>query len=377
MRGHIRSGGKPGVWRVVVDLPRAEDGRRRQKWITIRGTKAEAEAALSRLLVELHDHGWQEPAALTMGALLDEWLAGASTRLRPSTVAQYTWAVRHLQPLVGDIPLQRFGPREAERALTEASAMPRADGRPGGLSSRSLALLHAVLFSALRRAEQMELIRSNPMRLVRAPRGSASESEEIPALTAEEARALLRVARGTRYWAAVVLAITAGLRSGEIRGLRWQDIDWRRGVLHVLRSEAGPTKTRASRRAVTVSQATLRALREYQRWQEAERLRAGPTWQGKGLVVCGPTGLPLSRHTLDHGVKRLMARAGIPPRRFHTLRHTMATLMGERGVPLKVVSSRLGHTDITTTANVYSHVFPSADAASAGALDDLFDGGLT
>jgi integrase len=177
---------------------------------------------------------------------------------------------------------------------------------------------------------------------------------------------LLKAARGDKLEALNVLGITTGLRSGELLGLRWEDLDLQAGTLQVKRTmfngRVEAPKTLKGRRSIKLTQISIRALQEHQKVGE---------W-----VFCTKVGTPVSVHNLhNRSWKPLLKKLGLPPStRFHDLRHTCATLLLTRGVHPKIVSEMLGHGSISITLDVYSHVLPNLQSEAVRAMEGIFKG---
>ena len=211
--------------------------------------------------------------------------------------------------------------------------------------------------------------------LVTPPRAA---HREMQTLSPEQARAFLDAAQGDRFHALYVLALSTGMRQGELLALRWQDVDLDRGTVQVRgslqRTPAGLTltepKTAASRRQVGLTPSAVAALRRHRVAQTEERLRFGSVWQDNGLVFCNEIGEPIdATHVTVRPFRRLLERAGLPQIRFHDLRHTAATLLLGQGVHPKMVSEMLGHTQIAITLDLYSHVTPTMQRQATDAME--------
>jgi integrase len=199
---------------------------------------------------------------------------------------------------------------------------------------------------------------------------------EIRALGREQVRALFEAARGDRLEALYVLAVTAGLRRGELQGLTWEDVDLDAGTLQVRRTPSEPrggyifeAPKSGKGRQIRLTQRATVALKEHHKRQLEERMERGALWQDHGLVFPSGVGTPLLGGNLNRAFKALLQRTGLPEIRFHDLRHTCATLLLRQGVNSMFVQELLGHADISLTLNVYSHVLPDMGDAAAGAMD--------
>jgi integrase len=186
------------------------------------------------------------------------------------------------------------------------------------------------------------------------------------------------VARPSRYYALLVLALTTGLRSGELFGLRWQDVDLDAGMLTVNQTleKPGPNprfgrpKSKASRRTVTLSAQVVETLRRHKGKQNEDRLQLGAEWYDFGLCFTVFDGKPLrSGNIRRDAFHPLIKKAGVPMIRFHDLRHSHATMLLSAGIHPKVVSERLGHSGIGITLDTYSHVMPNLQREAADTLE--------
>lgn len=190
---------------------------------------------------------------------------------------------------------------------------------------------------------------------------------------------------GHKWESLFTLALATGLRRGEILGLKWQDIDFSSGKLQVRRVlsrvptkmedrehvyvEAEP-KTAKSRRNVTIASFALNVLREHRIHQLEAKLKAGPLWQEHDYVFCTLLGNHLGPNHVVEELKKLLKEAGLPDIRFHDVRHSAATLLLSLGVHPKVVQELLGHTQISMTMDIYSHVLPGMQEDAIHRLHD-------
>lgn len=179
------------------------------------------------------------------------------------------------------------------------------------------------------------------------------------------------------------MAVTTGMREGELLGLRWQDIDLENLTLYVRMNaqEAkrgfilAEAKTAYSRRNIKLSKLAVVVLRHHQEQQAEEREALGEAWNA-ALDLAFPNtigGVMIPDNLVKRSFKRLVAQAGFAPEmRFHDLRHTAATILLSRGVNVKVVSEMLGHADIAITLRIYAHVIPNMQQVAADVMDSLF-----
>ncbi len=301
---------------------------------------------------------------------LEAWLESVQPSLRPRTLRRYEEYVRlHAIPELGRLPLSRLTPHHLQRLYA---------GRlDAGLSQTTVAHRHAVLHRARGQATRWGLTARNVADLVTPPR---IVRHDMQALSPEQARAFLAAAREERLEALYAVALTTGMRQGELLALRWRDVDLEGGRLQVVatlqRTRDGFTfaepKTGHSRRQVGLTEAAIVSLREHRSKQAAEQLWLGAAWEDKDLVFANEVGRPIeATNLLRRSFSPLLERAGLPRIRFHDLRHTAATLMLGRGVQPKIVSEMLGHSQIAVTLDLYSHVTPTMQKAATEAMNDL------
>jgi integrase len=337
-------------------------GRKRR---TVYGrTRDEAAGKLADLLaqarrgVPVAEKGW------TVERYLTYWLSEVvEQERRPATVVTYRKIVeRFIVPRIGRVRLDRLSPQDVRRLLNasreEVQRGGRNDGQP--LSPRMVQMIHAVLRNAIEHAVREELVPRNVVKLVRVP---APQYEVGTGLTVAQARRVLGLVERDRLRAVYVLALTVGLRKGELLGLRWGDVDLDGAELHVRQASqrvAGELhftepKTRHSRRTLPLPGMTVDALREHRSRQAADRLSAGPAWVDSGLVFTTARGTPIEPRNLNRHWYGVRDRAGLSGVRLHDLRHTCVTLLLDAGVPPHIVQAIAGHSGIEVTMTIYAH----------------------
>jgi integrase len=372
MKGHIRER-SPGHWAIVIDLPDPETGKRRRKWHSFEGTKREAQVECARLISEIKGGLYVEPAKMTVRQFLTHWLDHMKSQVAPRTHERYCEiALRGLAPLLGDVLLPKLKAIRISAAYSKALTSGRRDGR-GGLSPRTVGHMHRILRQALQQAVDWDILVRNPTDAVQPPK---VEQKEMRALDVGETAALLEAIRPTRMFIPVLLAVTSGMRRGEITALRWRSVDLANGKLEVKTSteqtRAGVReKETKSGKARTVTLATLAVeeLRRHKFKQAQELLRIGVRQTDDAHVTAQIDGQPLKPNSLTHEFVRFIAGTKLPRIRFHDLRHTHATQLLKSNVHPKIVQERLGHEDISTTLNLYSHVLPGMQDDAAKRVD--------
>ena len=312
----------------------------------------------------------RDRGATTVGDYLSAWLDARQT-LRPSTRLAYEIHLRrYLIPHLGHLQLANLSLGDIEAMYTAIAAQDRA------ISPATMHRIHATLVNALGNAVRRGLIASNPAQLVELPRTPYSR---LQVWSASQLAEFLSATAADRLQPLFLLLGLTGLRRGEAIGLRWSDIDLDRGQLHVeqqlstiaRRTQAGPPKSVHGRRTLPISARLHEALDCHAGGQRLERWAAGADWVDTDLVFTTTDGQALNPGRVSRHFDRLVAATSLPPIRLHDLRHTSASLGLASGESLLEVSRRLGHSSITITADIYSHISPATARHSAERLTDL------
>lgn len=355
-----------------------------------RSLYAETRAEVVKKLDEAKRRRAQGIAALTLdektplGTYLDDWLGRIAPTVRPSTHRRYRERAAHLVDQLGRIRLAQLTPAQIERAYAQLQR-PTEDGG-AGLSSRTVHGVHALLQQALEGAVHEGMLVRNVASIARAPRAGSDFEPTI--WTLAEVQRFLPAAVGDRLGMLYIVMACTGLRNGELRGLRWQDVDLEAKVLHLRGAlsrdgTVGTTKTKGSRRQVELPLLAVAALRAQRTRQAEERLALGEAWGGGrdgngagdggqgGLVFTTTIGTPLDGIHLLRAFYRLCDDVGLPRIRLHDLRHLQASLLLAAGIHPKVVAERLGHSRTAITMDTYSHVLPTLQREAADVLDRL------
>lgn len=361
---------KDGRFCAQVTVGRDATGKLKRRYIY--GTTArEVQEKKTRLLADRLNGLPVDVTKQTVGQYLLDWLENVvHGTLAPKTYLRYRSTVtKHLVPALGNIPLAKLSPQHLQRFYREL--------QNGGGHDKAHKC-HATLRCALNRAVRMGLIPRNPANLVDTPK---VQRKEMRALTPEETTRLFEAARDDRFYALYVLGATCGLRLGELLGLKWEDIDFEEGTLQVRRQlqwidGEGPRftepKTKGSRRIIYLPGVAIDALKEHRKRQAAERLKLGEVWQDDGLVFPSEIGTPANPSNIyAWSWHPILEKANLPRIRIHDLRHTAASLLLLANENPRVVQELLGHSNISTTLGIYSHILPSLKRRAAATMDSI------
>lgn len=316
----------------------------------------------------------------TVGQYLAQWIERHRSAVRPATWHSREQHVRlYLRPALGRHPLRSLTAAQVESAM--AAFLER--GRPGGTGKPTSPTNVQHVRSTLRRAL------ADAVRDRRVPRNAAADARPVYVaphpivyLAQRDVRRLLAATRDDPFGPLYALAVTTGLRQGELLGLTWADVD--DGRLHVRRSyakamvrgwEFAAPKSARSRRTIPLAAAAREALETQRTRQRFARQAAGDDWQDTmGLVFTDALGRPVRPDHVSYRFRRACKAAGVPLVPFHALRHTAATLMLAQGVPLAVISEWLGHSGLAVTAMFYAAIVPELHQDAADAMDRAIGG---
>jgi integrase len=392
MRGSVKQRYK-GSWSLILDLgyqPDEKTGtlKRKQKWVTFRGTKKQAEARLTELLGAANGDTFVEPSKITLITWLRQWLEGMKTQCRPATYTRYHGIIEnHIsKAAIADMPVQKIRPSHLEAYYAAAAG-----------SASTLTLHHTVIRRALRKAQRDRIVTVNVASdLDGRPRRARGGSEDARqhCWDVHEVQAFLKAAKaaGPQDAAFYALALDSGARKSELCGLRWVDVDLEEGKIRIVQqlNKPGPAPTfgppkNGRPRTVALSAETVTLLKAHKKHQAAFKLANRPTYHDFGLVFAKEfgelrtrkdlLGQPLQANNLgERSFDRIRKAAEVRRIKFHGLRHTCATLLLRGGEPVHVVAQRLGHSDVQITLNTYAHVLPDMQQGAADRLGAVLHG---
>lgn len=372
-----------GGYRGALRLTDPRTGLSVRRYVSGR-SRATVSRGLERLKRDAAQ-GEAPPARVTVAEYLVRWLEAERARLRLATWRSRELHVRrYIGPAIGGLRLARLAPADVERMTTALV--------DAGLAARTAASARVTLRRALGDALRDGLVVRNAAALARPPRiASRSMEPGRDYLVPADVRRLIDATADHPLGPLVALAVTTGMRQGELLGLSWPDVDMDARTLTVRRALARAwvvrdgervqgwalqePKTPASRRTVHLAGAAMAALERRRTAQEAERAAAGTAWQDvAGLVFTDRMGRWLRGFDIGHAFPAMLRTAGLPRIPFHGLRHSAATALLSVGVPLRTVADVLGHSTITITADTYAAVVPELRRDAADAMDRALGG---
>jgi integrase len=366
MRGSLTKRGKTS-WRYRFDGERGLDGNRNVITGTIRSTtKKAAEEELRSIMSETETGGFLEPSKATVAEHLKKWLETVEADLGSTTVERYAQACNsHVIPALGEVRLQKLRPTQIQDFINNCRKDGRLNGE-GGLSARSALHIHRIFKLALKQAVGWKLISSNPMDGITAP---SPDKPEVEVLDKAETATLLKAAEGRPIYTTILLAVTTGMRRGELLALRWSDIDFVKGHLDVNQTlvetkakglEFKAPKSKSGKRRISLPAITIEELKRHRNRQAEKFFKLGFRPGNDDLVFLSihADGTIGARKpwSLTKVFSCFIKSVKVPQITLHGLRHSHITHLLMDGEPINVVSKRAGHSTVSITLDVYGHV---------------------
>ena len=369
MRGSIVKRGNK--YSIVYDLGYKANGKRNQKWESGFRTKKDAQHRLNNRIHEVQTGNYVEEDTRALGEFLREWFSSyVEPNLAINTINGYQTNIeKHIIPAIGHIQISQLKPTDVQKFYDEKINC--------GLSATTVIYIHRVLHKALGYAVKHQSIYRNITDLVEIPRKKKFEPK---VLSEDEVKQLLEVCKGSYLYMAVLLAVSTGLRRGEVLGLSWNDIDFKYKTISIRRTQVinngriiyTPVKTMKSNRSLLISDNLLDILKKHHNDQNELKKFLLSDYDEGNFVVCFDDGKPISANLMNKNFRNTLIRNNLPIVRFHDLRHTNATLMLKKGIPAKIASERLGHSSIGITMDTYSQVLCDMQKDAAEILDKSF-----
>jgi integrase len=364
-------------WRLKFEAaePDPVAGKRRTRYVTVRGTKKDAQRELRRLLAEVENGTAVDPSRVTVAEWLRGWFDEAAD-LSPKTLERYRQlAEKQIIPHLGATALQKLRPAQIHDWHTTLLKCGGAGGRP--LSARTVGHAHRVLHRALERAMRLEIVSRNVAHVIRPP---AVDAAEVASLGADQIADLLTALADHWLYPIAALALATGMRRGELCGLAWGAVDLDAATVRVERSleetasglRFKSPKTRAGRRVISLPASVVETLRAHRRAQMEQRLAIGlGRPDANDLVFARTDASPHPPDNLSRDWRRTVLSLKLPRVSFHALRHSHVSALIAAGLDVVTISRRIGHANPAVTLAVYAHVFAggSKDAAAALAIE--------
>ncbi|OXB99475.1 MULTISPECIES: site-specific integrase [Bacillus] len=374
MKGSVLLDKQRGTWYFSFDRKKDTFTGKRQQ-VKRRGfsSKQEAYEAMVKLQAEMLNEQFIDLSTMKYDTYIDEWMKERSFHLQKSTFDIHQMYIENvIKPRIGHFRLQKIQPIHMQSFVNDLVVNT-------DYSAHTVHIIFRIISASLKKAQVLKLIKENPTIGITLPKIKKSEmniwtSEQVNHFISEGKN----VYRPTRFYVACVIALLTGMRQGEIMGLRWKDIDFENRIIYIRQTltQTGEikvgAKNNASIRNIHFPIKLIGELELHRETIKKEREYYGRDYENNDLVICTRKGNPLIPRNGRIEFYNLTEKLGLPKIRFHDLRHTHATMLIQQNVNVKLISERLGHTDIQTTLNTYSHVLPTMQREVADKLDQMF-----
>ncbi len=381
--------GKLISYSIRVHRGRGIDGKQLKPWTatfevsptwTEKSARKKAEAFAATFEKECRE-GMTSDSRQKFAAYCDYVIALKEQRgVKHSTIVRYKELTGRIYPQIGHIKLRELRADHLNDLYTLLSQKGQNKRTGGKLSAKTILEHHRLISTVLEQAVKEGLIPFNVASRATLPK---VEHKEVNYFQPEQVAAIRdALEQEPIKWKTLVhLFLITGARRGEILGLKWDRVDFEGNRIFICNNilyasdigiyESTP-KTERSRRYITLPDETMQLLRQYRTWQAGERLRLGEYYQSQGFVFSQDNGNPMHPDSVTDWLNKFSKRHGLPHINPHAFRHTMASLLYFNGVDSVSISKRLGHAQVSTTANIYAHVMEEADRRNADILSEIF-----
>ncbi|MGE7683885.1 tyrosine-type recombinase/integrase [Peribacillus simplex] len=373
MKGSITKNKKTGKWDFIFDGGTDPlTGKRKQ--IKRRGfeSKRHATDEMTKIKAEILENEFLDLTITTYARYMEEWFQERKSRLQKSTFETHSIFYRNvIKPRLGHLKLQQIAPIQIQKFVNDLV-------NDTSYSEHTVHLIFRIVSASLKKAKVLKLIKDNPSNAITLPK---IRRKEINVWSLEQVNFFIREAKDikrlTRCHIGFLMSIFTGMRQGEILGLRWNDIDFESQIIFVRQTLTQNAeiklgaKNEASVRSIHIPNKLVEELKIHRKLVVQEKLLHGQSYNDNDLVVCTKDGKPMIPRNFRKEFYNLTEKIDLPKIRFHDLRHTHATILIQQNVNVKLISERLGHADIETTLNTYSHVLPDMQKSVSDKLDKI------
>ncbi|MBA9027618.1 site-specific integrase [Peribacillus huizhouensis] len=373
MTGSINKNKQTGKWDFIfnggID---PMTGKRKQ--IRRRGFESKRHALdeMTKLRAEVLEDEFLDLTKMTYERYMEEWFQERKNTLQKTTFEIHFIYYRNvIKPKLGQLKVQQIAPIQIQKFINELV-------NDTSYSANTIHLIFRIVSASLKKAKVLKLIKQNPTDGITLPKIKKREMsiwslKQVNHFISEASN----VNRLTRCYIGFLISIFTGMRQGEILGMRWKDVDFETQTIFVRQTltqnaeiKSG-AKNEASVRSIHIPSKLVDELRTYRKHVLQEKLTHGQSYYDNDLVVCTRAGKPMIPRNFRKEFYNLVEKVGLPKIRFHDLRHTHATILIQQNVNVKLISERLGHSDIETTLNTYSHVLPDMQKSVSDKLDKI------
>ena len=348
-------------------------GERLREFITFKGTRKQAEKEKDRLVAAVNGGNYTvNTSTMQLITWMHQWMSLYCTGLSPTTLHSYEDQIRrYLEPAIGKIPLKMLQNQHVQSWVNKM--------QNDGLSPKTIRNVYMNLTAAMKKARTLNMINGDPCEGTVLPKRTKTKYNIY---TTDEINDMLDKAKGTDMYLPLLIESMTGLRRGELLALRWEDIDLEKKVMHIHRNRvyAGgkvvekTPKTESSIRDITFGEGLKTYLEgEYDKYFE-DKYEYGSLFKDKGYVIRQWNGNPYHPQSWKCKWERFTKATGLTHIRFHDLRHSHCTALIESGIDMKTVQYRMGHSNISTTMDIYAHCTVKMQQDAGDTMDSIIFG---
>lgn len=374
----VKKDEKRGTYFFILEAGRDALGKRKQVKRTGFPTKKEAISAMAQLQVEIENGVLDTPSDMKLDDYIRDWYKAKKISLKLSTKRSYEfWISYYIIPMLGQYKMSQLNEKILQNYINELYEEKE-------LAPTTIRKSFTMLRSIIEQARRKKIIEDDILAEIVLPR----ETSKIQVWNEEQINiflsAYVRTRHVSRVYIGFVISILTGMRQGEILGLRWKDIDFENKLIHMRQTlsvdgmefqEGG--KTASSSRSIHIPDVLVDRLKEHKHVIEMEKQKMGDKYEDLDLVVCTKYGNQILPTNFRTAFYQLVKKLNLPKIRFHDLRHSHATFLLSKNVNPKIVSERLGHSNVSITLNTYSHVLPNMQKTASHKIDEAFNLNVT
>jgi len=368
--GTLRKRGETWTYQIFL-----KDANSKSKFITKGGFKSQREAknAMRELENEIQNNGYINEKKIKLSDFLDQWIESYKNNISLPSTQYYQNIINRINKYMANTIINEITPYLLQNIYTKM--------KNNNESNWYISKCHRVLHLALKHAKMWQLIKDNPCENVTPPRYKSSNKPKV--WTEDEVNQFLNLIRGKRIYLPVLLAVTTGMRRGEICALQWDDVNFETGYISISKNfqydqkkhtqNLDLTKTNTSNRSITITNKLILELKKLRQFQLELKLKLGNMYNDQKFVFADEKGDPMKLNyltqTFANEIKDNNFKNRIP---FHGLRHTHATILLSKNINPKIVQERLGHSTVSITMDIYSHVTPNMQKEVSEKIENMF-----
>jgi integrase len=377
MGGYLRKNERKGghVWQAVVNTGIDPSGKRLRSFKTfpVGTTRKEAERVLQKMILAVDSQEYVADSNITVKDFMQEWLDTYCCAKSPKTVSSYRDIIEgYLIPAFGRTKLKDLQTLSIQKYFNSLYECSPLSGKP--MSAKTVKNIHVIFNAALQRAVQVDILRKNPVQGIELQKCKRYQSDVYDT---KELSKLFTLLEGTDLKLPVSILIYMGFRRGELLALTYDRVDFLNNTISIDRSTVQvkgeaitkSPKTDSSIRKIDAPLILMDMLRNELESYEERKARYGKDFHDTNLIVCKPNGEGYLPDSFTQKFKRFLKKHGLRHLRVHDLRHENATLMLKAGVNPKVMQRRLGHSNYSTTMDIYSHVLTETEREAVSLLE--------